>query len=106
MPKKVLKRKKRRRKARVEVVELPQKEEIKEEARFELPADIEKHLKENENVIINILKQRNGQAEQGTLRVVSGFPKASLSRILKELEERKVIFKEKRGKKNLVFLRK
>lgn len=105
MPKKIFKRKKRKKKPRIEVVELPQ-EEIREGARFELPADIEKHLKENEKIIINILKQRNGQAEQGTLRVISGFPKASLSRILKELEERKVVYKEKRGKKNIVFLKK
>jgi len=65
----------------------------------------EKHLKEDENQIVNILKQREGKSEQGTLRIVSGFPKSTLSRILKELEERNIIYKEKRGKKNMVFLR-
>jgi uncharacterized membrane protein len=39
------------------------------------------------------------------LRVITGFSKAKLSGLLKELEERNVVYKEKRGKKNLVFLR-
>jgi hypothetical protein len=65
----------------------------------------DKHLKADEKQIVNILKARENQCEQGTLRVVSGMPKSSLSRILKELEERNIIFKEKRGKKNMVFLR-
>ena len=65
----------------------------------------EKHLKEDEKQIVNILKTREGKCEQGTLRVVSGMPKSSLSRVLKELEERNIIYKEKRGKKNMVFLR-
>jgi len=63
------------------------------------------HLKEEEQQIVNILKQREGQCEQGTLRVVTGFSKAHLSRLLMELEARKVIYKEKRGKKNLIFLK-
>ncbi len=67
---------------------------------------IEKHLKEDEEQVVNLLKRRSGKCEQGTLRVITGFSKASLSRLLKELEERKIIYKEKRGKKNLVFLRK
>ena len=65
----------------------------------------DKHLKEEEKQIVNIMKAREGKCEQGTLRVVSGMPKSSLSRILKELEERNIISKEKRGKKNMVFLR-
>lgn len=65
-----------------------------------------KHLKEDEEVVVSILRQREDHmCEQGTLRVITGMPKASLSRLLKELEDRKVIYKEKRGKKNLVFLR-
>lgn len=63
-------------------------------------------LKEDEQAIVNILKKRDGRmCEQGTLRVITGLPKASLSRLLKELEERKVIYKEKKGRKNFVFLR-
>ena len=66
---------------------------------------VEKHLKEDEEQIVTILNRKEGECEQGTLRVVTGFSKAHLSRLLKELEERKVIHKEKRGKKNIVFLK-
>lgn len=67
--------------------------------------EILEHLKEDEKQIIRVLKQREGSCEQGTLRVVTGFSKAHLSRLLSELEARKIVFKEKRGKKNLVFLK-
>ena len=67
---------------------------------------VEGHLKEDEEIVVNVLKQREGKCEQGTLRVITGFSKAKLSALLKELEERKIVIKEKRGKKNLVFLRK
>jgi uncharacterized membrane protein len=67
---------------------------------------IEKHLKEDEEIIVNVLKKRENKAcEQGTIRIITGFSKASLSRLLKELEDRKVIKKEKRGKKNIIFLK-
>ncbi|MEA3430655.1 MAG: hypothetical protein U9R08_05260 [Nanoarchaeota archaeon] len=66
----------------------------------------EGHLKTAEEQVVNLLKLKEGACEQGTLRVATGFSKATLSRLLKELEDRKVIYKEKRGKKNLVFLRK
>ena len=66
---------------------------------------IEKHLKEDEEQVITILKDREGECEQGTLRVITGFSKAKLSGLLKELEERNVLHREKRGKKNRVFLR-
>jgi len=65
-----------------------------------------KHLKEDEAQIVRVIMRREDhQIEQGTLRVITGMPKATLSRILKELEERNIIFKEKRGKRNMVFLR-
>jgi uncharacterized membrane protein len=67
---------------------------------------VEKHLKEDEEQIVNVLKLKGGQCEQGTLRIATGFSKATLSRLLSELEERNVVSKEKRGKKNLVFLKK
>ncbi|MFO8016290.1 MAG: hypothetical protein R6U32_04245 [Candidatus Woesearchaeota archaeon] len=66
----------------------------------------EGHLKEDEEQVVNILKQREGRVEQGTLRIITGFSKAKLSGLLKELEDRKIVHKEKRGKKNLVFLKK
>jgi len=67
--------------------------------------DITEHLKEEEQQIVRILRQRDDQCEQGTLRVITGFSKAHLSRLLMELESRKIIYKEKRGKKNLIFLK-
>jgi uncharacterized membrane protein len=66
---------------------------------------IEEHLKEDEEQIVRILKSRERQCEQGTLRVVTGFSKAKLSGLLQELEDRKIIYKEKRGKKNIIFLK-
>ena len=69
------------------------------------PVVAEQYLKEEEKQIVNVLKQREGSCEQGTLRVVTGMPKSTLSRILTELEQRSIIYKEKRGKKNIVFLR-
>lgn len=66
---------------------------------------IDEHLKEDESQIINILRMKEGRTTQGTLRVITGMPKASLSKLLSELEARKVIHKEKSGKKNIVSLR-
>jgi len=66
---------------------------------------IEEHLKEDESQIINVLKMKEGRTSQGTLRVVTGMPKATLSKLLSELEARNVIIKEKNGKKNIISLR-
>ncbi|MBW2991664.1 hypothetical protein KY345_00420 [Candidatus Woesearchaeota archaeon] len=79
---------------------------IEKEVIVEKEDMVEKHLKEDEEQIVNILKSKEGSCEQGTIRVITGFSKATLSRLLKELEDRKVIYKEQRGKKNLVFLKK
>ncbi|MBW2996422.1 hypothetical protein KY332_03920 [Candidatus Woesearchaeota archaeon] len=84
----------------------PPQPEIKEKIIVKHEDLVEKHLKPDEEQIINVLKLKEGSCEQGTLRIATGFSKATLSRLLKELEDRKVIKKEKRGKKNLVFLRK
>ncbi|MCX6709696.1 MAG: hypothetical protein NTV63_01935 [Candidatus Woesearchaeota archaeon] len=67
---------------------------------------IEQHLKEDEEQLVNIMKQRGGSCEQGTLKVIMGLPKSSLSRLIKELEERKIVFKQKKGKKNLISFKK
>jgi len=67
--------------------------------------DIEKYLKEEEKLIVSILKQKQGQCEQATLVTLTNMSKASLSRVLSELEKRNIIFKEKKGNKNLVILK-
>ncbi len=64
---------------------------------------ITNHLKEDEEQVLNVLKQKGGKCDQGTLRVVTGMSKAKLSQLLKELEERKIIRKVKKGKKNLII---
>ena len=63
---------------------------------------ITSHLKEDEEQVLNVLKQKGGKCDQGTLRVVTGMSKAKLSQLLKELEERKIIKKVKKGKKNVI----
>ena len=64
---------------------------------------ITSHLKEDEEQVLNVLKQKGGKCDQGTLRVVTGMSKSKLSQLLKELEERKIVKKEKQGKKNVVM---
>ncbi len=64
---------------------------------------ITSHLKEDEEQVLNVLKQKGGKCDQGTLRVVTGMSKAKLSQLLKELEERKIIKKVKKGKKNVII---
>ncbi|MBD3310685.1 hypothetical protein GF351_05710 [Candidatus Woesearchaeota archaeon] len=63
------------------------------------------HLKEDEKQIIRVLRLKEGSCEQGTLRIATNFSKAKLSRILMELEQRRIVYKEQRGKKNVVFLK-
>lgn len=64
-----------------------------------------KNLKDDEQQVIRVLMLKEGSCEQGTLRIATDFSKAKLSRILSELEERNIVSKEKRGKKNLIFLK-
>lgn len=80
--------------------------EMKEDPKKETSMkDVFDHLKEDEKQVIRILNKRDGSCEQATLRLIGDFSKATLSRILMELEERNVIIKEKRGKKNIIHLK-
>ncbi len=67
--------------------------------------NIDEHLKEDEEQVMKILKTKGGSCEQGTLVLITGMSKAYVSRVLQELEERKVIVKEKRGKKNIIHIK-
>ncbi|MCX6706569.1 MAG: MarR family transcriptional regulator [Candidatus Woesearchaeota archaeon] len=78
------------------------KEEISD---LSMDTEVDKYLKEDEKTVISILRQRGGVMSQSTLRIAGNFSKATLSRILKELEQRNIIKKEQRGKKNLVILK-
>ena len=82
------------------------KEDIKKsDINIKSESSIDKHVKDDEQQIINILRLKEGSCNQGTLRVATGFSKAKLSGLLKEMETRKMVHKEKRGKKNLVSLK-
>lgn len=67
--------------------------------------NIDKHLKEDEKFVVNILKKRKGKCTQSTLLTLTNMSKASLSRLLLELENRKIIRKEQQGNKNLIILK-
>ncbi len=67
--------------------------------------NVEEHLKDEEKVIVNILKQKKGECTQSTLVTLTGMSKASLSRLLNELESRNIILKEQKGNKNLIILK-
>ena len=66
---------------------------------------IQEHLKADEREIVNILKARGGSCEQGTLVFASGYSKAKVSELIKELAEREIVFKKEKGKKNIIFLK-
>ncbi|MBI1969923.1 hypothetical protein HYS48_04480 [Candidatus Woesearchaeota archaeon] len=67
--------------------------------------DVVKYLKEDEKVILRVLQTKRGKLSQARLRIITNFSKAKLSRLLKELEDRGIVIKEKAGKQNLVFLK-
>jgi uncharacterized membrane protein len=48
---------------------------------------------------------KHNSCSQATVRVVTDFSKARLSRILSELEARGIIYKEQKGRKNIITLR-
>lgn len=67
--------------------------------------DVDRYLKEDERIVINVLRMKHNSCSQATLRVVTDFSKARLSRILSELEERGVVYKEQAGRKNIITLK-
>lgn len=84
--------------------EIQEQKAEKPEIEKKLP-DMELHLKEDEKAVVNVLKLKGGSTTQSTLRIATGLSKATLSRILMELEQRNIILKEKKGNKNLVILK-
>ncbi len=68
--------------------------------------DIDKYLIGDEKLIINALKKKGGKCTQATLVTITGVSKASLSRLLNQLEARNIITKEQLGNKNLIILKK
>jgi hypothetical protein len=68
-------------------------------------SDVGRYLKEDERIVVNVLKMKHDSCSQATLRVITDFSKARLSRILTELEERGVVYKEPQGRKNIITLK-
>ncbi|MBW2972009.1 hypothetical protein KY359_03140 [Candidatus Woesearchaeota archaeon] len=66
---------------------------------------VDRYLKEDERIIINVLRMKHNSCSQATLRVITDFSKARLSRILSELEERGIIYKEQQGRKNMITIK-
>jgi uncharacterized membrane protein len=62
-------------------------------------------LKEKEEQVVNVIKLKGGQTTQGTLQIATDMPKGTLSGIIKELVDRKILHKEKKGNKNVITLK-
>lgn len=64
-----------------------------------------KHAKDEEKQVIRILNNKNGSCEQKTIQFLTNYSKAKLSRLLSEMEDRNIIHKEKKGRKNIIHLK-
>lgn len=58
----------------------------------------------DERVVLDAIRKEGGKIIQSELVKTTGFSKAKVSKILSELEERKIIRKEKYKRTNLIFL--
>jgi len=63
-----------------------------------------KELKKDEKLILNIIKERE-EISQCALSKISGFSKFKISRIVKDLENKGLIKREKKGLTFLIRLR-
>ena len=79
--------------------EVEPKKEIKKDDKI-----FEEHLKEEERHIVNVLRKKEGKCQQSTLVLLTGYSKAHLSRLLQEMESRKLITKHLKGNKNIIIL--
>lgn len=64
---------------------------------------VERVMDKDESLIINIIKEHEG-ITQDSLRFKTGFSKAKISIILKELENKGIIYRERFGKTYRLYL--
>ncbi|NQV92013.1 winged helix-turn-helix transcriptional regulator [Candidatus Woesearchaeota archaeon] len=88
-------------KAFVEAIEKSKNKEL-EGDKFEL---ISKGLDEYEKMVLKAVKDQDG-ITQNTLRLRTNMSKAKLSYVLRDLEKKEFIIKDKKGKTNAIFLKK
>ena len=81
------------------------KPKVKKEIQEKVVNKPELHLKEEEKQVVRIIERKGGKVNQSTLVTISDFSKAKMSQIIKELEERKIVKKVKKGKKNVIILK-
>jgi uncharacterized membrane protein len=67
---------------------------------------VTKTLNEKQKLIVDTLIQSGGSLNQNQLRHKTGLPKASLSRILNDLERKNIVVKEKLGLTNKIRISK
>ncbi len=61
-------------------------------------------LKDDEKRVMEILKERGGMCKQRVIVRETDFSKAKVSRLIKDLEERKLIRTEKEGRTNRIYV--
>jgi len=68
-------------------------------------AEIEDHLLESEKAVINALKEANKELWQKQIQLKTGFSKAKLSRVIRDLESRDLVKKIPLGNTNKIRLK-
>ena len=80
------------------------KDILKTKKKAKLKGRKELHLLESEASIVNFLKQSRGSAWQKQIQLKTGFSKAKLSRVIRDLEARKLVKKIPLGNTNKIRL--
>jgi uncharacterized membrane protein len=73
--------------------------------RLKKPAEKEIHLLESESAVIKVLKKAKGEVWQKQIQINTGFSKAKLSRLIRNLEARGLIKKIPLGNTNKIKLK-
>lgn len=80
------------------------KSNIKEKSKEERKVEISK-LGDDERIIYNFLRDKEGSSYQSDLIKETGFSKVHMTRILDKMESKKIIERKRRGMTNIIVLR-